>query len=84
MTGLSDVDPSAAVRSIVTAEIEGVAVAVFHHQDGWVLVPDACPHAKCPFTTDGKLVGGTTLICHCHGSEFDLLTGQVRPRTTWL
>ncbi|MGW3951724.1 Rieske 2Fe-2S domain-containing protein [Streptomyces sp. NPDC004752] len=32
-----------------------------------------CTHAKCPINK----LEGTTLICPCHGSEFDAMTGKV-------
>ncbi|MGW1002963.1 Rieske 2Fe-2S domain-containing protein [Streptomyces sp. NPDC002520] len=32
-----------------------------------------CTHAGCPINK----LQGTTLICPCHGSEFDALTGKV-------
>ncbi|WP_086697289.1 Rieske (2Fe-2S) protein, partial [Streptomyces tricolor] len=32
-----------------------------------------CTHAGCPINK----LQGTTLICPCHGSEFDAVTGKV-------
>ncbi|MFJ9632832.1 Rieske (2Fe-2S) protein [Streptomyces sp. NPDC101175] len=32
-----------------------------------------CTHARCPINK----LDGTTLICPCHGSEFDATTGKV-------
>ncbi|MFJ4579845.1 Rieske (2Fe-2S) protein [Streptomyces echinatus] len=32
-----------------------------------------CTHARCPINK----LQGTTLICPCHGSEFDAMTGEV-------
>ncbi|MFD8818646.1 Rieske (2Fe-2S) protein, partial [Streptomyces sp. NPDC059627] len=32
-----------------------------------------CTHAGCPINK----LQGTTLVCPCHGSEFDALTGKV-------
>lgn len=32
-----------------------------------------CTHAGCPINK----LSGTTLVCPCHGSEFDALTGKV-------
>ena len=32
-----------------------------------------CTHAGCPINK----LDGTTLICPCHGSEFDATTGEV-------
>ena len=36
-----------------------------------------CPGASCPLS--GGLLTGTTIMCHCHGSEFDVTTGAVVP-----
>ena len=70
------VDPSLPVGTIVAAEVDGASMAVVHSGAGWVMVHDFCPHAGCPFTDDGEVVDGSTLTCNCHGSEFDLRTGQ--------
>jgi Rieske Fe-S protein len=32
-----------------------------------------CTHAQCPINK----LDGTTLICPCHGSQFDAMTGKV-------
>jgi 3-phenylpropionate/trans-cinnamate dioxygenase ferredoxin component len=34
-----------------------------------------CTHAGCPLS--GGLLTGTTLMCQCHGSRFDVTTGAV-------
>jgi nitrite reductase/ring-hydroxylating ferredoxin subunit len=62
--------------TIAPGEAGGVALAVVRHADGWRAFADACPHARCRFTRFGEL-DGTTLICNCHGAEFDLETGAV-------
>jgi 3-phenylpropionate/trans-cinnamate dioxygenase ferredoxin subunit len=36
---------------------------------------DACPHAACPLS-EGTL-SGRILTCHCHGSEFDVISGEI-------
>ncbi len=36
---------------------------------------DLCPHDGCPLSS-GKLTG-TTLMCQCDGSKYDLATGNV-------
>jgi 3-phenylpropionate/trans-cinnamate dioxygenase ferredoxin component len=75
---LAGVDPDVAVGTVVGAVVNGRRVAVVRGADGWVMVPDACPHAICPFSRDGEVVdGGRTLSCYCHGSRFDLVTGEV-------
>jgi 3-phenylpropionate/trans-cinnamate dioxygenase ferredoxin subunit len=35
-----------------------------------------CAEQACPLS--GGLLTGTTLMCQCHGSRFDLTTGAVR------
>ena len=58
-------------------EIRAVAgIAVIRAAGRWFAYEDECTHADCPFSIDGE-VDGTTLICNCHGSEFDLETGAV-------
>ncbi len=32
-----------------------------------------CTHAQCPINK----LDGTTLVCPCHGSQFDAMTGKV-------
>lgn len=36
---------------------------------------DICTHRRCPLS-DGEL-DGTTVTCICHGSRFDITTGEV-------
>ena len=74
---ISEIDPNAAVGSIVGLTLEGTAFVAAHHAHGWVLFEDRCPHAGCAFAFDGEIADGTTLICACHGSEFDLRDGSV-------
>ena len=74
---LGDVDPSSPVGTIVGADLDGVPVSVVRHASGWVAVDEMCTHAACPFADDGEVFDGTVLACNCHGSEFDLRTGEV-------
>ena len=39
-------------------------------------VEDRCTHAGCQFTEDADLIGDR-VSCNCHGSEFDIRTGDV-------
>ena len=78
MSGLADLDPTQPVGTIAAVQVDGAAMAAIHTADGWVLTADRCPHAACPFTADGELADDGTLICNCHGSEFDPLTGALR------
>jgi 3-phenylpropionate/trans-cinnamate dioxygenase ferredoxin component len=45
---------------------------------------DLCPCTEPPCPLSGGLLEGTTLMCQCHGSRFDLSTGEVvrGPATT--
>jgi nitrite reductase/ring-hydroxylating ferredoxin subunit len=74
---LDELDATQPVGTIARVDVEGAAMAVIHTVDGWVMTPDRCPHAQCPFTDDGELADDGTLICNCHGSEFDPRTGDV-------
>ena len=41
----------------------------------WYAIEDRCSHAGCVFSEDGE-IDGTQLVCNCHGSEFDIRTGE--------
>ena len=71
-TGLASEGPD---RWWVT-QVDGTPVVLARDQGVWQAVEDRCSHAGCAFSTDGEL-DGATLICNCHGSEFDLRTGEV-------
>jgi len=43
----------------------------------WFAVEGRCTHAGCAFHEDASLEAGT-IVCNCHGSEFDLRSGAVR------
>jgi nitrite reductase/ring-hydroxylating ferredoxin subunit len=74
---LAELDPAQPVGTIAPIEVEGAAMVAIHTASGWVLTADRCPHAHCPFTDDGELADDGTLICNCHGSEFDPLSGEL-------
>ena len=75
---LDHVDPGLEVGSIVAVEVDGEPMAAIRTAEGWILTADRCPHAACPFSADGELAEDGTLICNCHGSEFEPLTGRLR------
>jgi nitrite reductase/ring-hydroxylating ferredoxin subunit len=77
VTRLEDISPGLPVGTIVCATYGSEVVAVIRHSTGWVMVPDRCTHASCPFSDDGEVADGHVLICNCHGSEFDLHDGAV-------
>jgi nitrite reductase/ring-hydroxylating ferredoxin subunit len=74
---LSEVDAGLEVGTVIGVDLDGAAMVVLHTEAGWVLTPDQCPHARCAFSEDGELAEDGTLICHCHGSEFDAQTGAL-------
>ena len=56
-------------------EGEGSAVCLGRTAAGWVAFDDTCTHEECSLA-DGELEGGV-IVCPCHGSEFDVRTGDV-------
>ena len=56
-------------------EVDGAAVCLGRTAGGWVAFQDECTHEECSLA-DGELEGGV-IVCPCHGSEFDLRTGDV-------
>lgn len=57
--------------------IGGQPVVLVRTGDGWLAAEDRCSHAGCAFSTDGE-IDGATAICNCHGSEFDLRSGEAQ------
>lgn len=64
---------SASAATVV--RISDLDILVGEIDGAWFAVEDRCSHAGCSFITDGE-IDGTTLICNCHGSEFDVRTGE--------
>jgi nitrite reductase/ring-hydroxylating ferredoxin subunit len=55
-------------------EVGGERIAVAVIDGSYYGFEDACPHLQCPLS-EGRL-SGQTVICPCHGSEFDVTTGK--------
>jgi nitrite reductase/ring-hydroxylating ferredoxin subunit len=56
--------------------IDGREIALARLPDGtWVAFDDTCTHEECPLS-EGDLEG-ERIVCYCHGSEFDLRSGEV-------
>ena len=70
--GPADDPPEGALRRV---EVEGRAVCVGRTAGGWVAFDDTCTHEECSLA-EGELDGGV-VVCPCHGSEFDVRTGDV-------
>lgn len=56
-------------------EVEGRRIALFAAGSAFYAVDDTCTHRGCPLSK-GTLQG-ESVTCPCHGSIFDLRTGQV-------
>ena len=63
-------------RPWLPVDVDGAPVAIAALDGQWYAVADACTHAGCPFSEEADLEDGV-IICNCHGSEFDLRTGEV-------
>ena len=60
----------------LSVEVGGSPVVIAAADGQWYAVADSCTHAGCPFSEAADLEDGT-IICNCHGSEFELATGEV-------
>ena len=63
------------VGEIRAFEVEGNPVAVANVEGRFYAFDDLCTHRQCSLA-EGDL-DGTTLECICHGSQFDVTTGEV-------
>jgi nitrite reductase/ring-hydroxylating ferredoxin subunit len=70
--GKADEVPQGEVRSF---DANGVPVAVANVGGTLYAFDDTCPHRQCSLA-EGDL-DETTIVCACHGSEFDVRTGDL-------
>jgi len=61
---------------MIGAKIDETDVLLANLDGKIVALSNACTHAACRISA-GEL-SGTIAECPCHGSKFDLLTGEVR------
>lgn len=64
------------VGGLVAVDVRGTRIAIANVGGTYYAFDDACTHEQCSLTDEGEL-GGTTITCTCHGSEFDVRTGNV-------
>ena len=64
------------VGSVKAIDVRGTRIAVANVGGTYYAFDDACTHEECSLAEEGELAG-TTLTCTCHGSEFDVRTGNV-------
>ena len=64
-------------RAETAPELQAVGeIAVARLADGsFAAFDDACTHEECPLS--GGELEGSRVVCYCHSSEFDVLTGAV-------
>ena len=61
---------------VTATDVRGTRIAVANVGGTYYAFDDACTHEQCSLAEEGELAG-TTLTCTCHGSEFDVRTGNV-------
>ncbi len=64
--------PDGALREL---EIEGRTVCLGRVAGAWVAFDGTCTHQECSLA--GGELDGAIVVCPCHGSEFDVRTGDV-------
>ena len=64
--------PESTLRRV---EVAGRGVCVGRTAAGWIAFDDTCTHEECSLA-EGEL-DGQVIVCPCHGSEFDVRTGDV-------
>ncbi len=64
------------VGGITAVDVRGRRIAVANVDGTYYAFDDACTHEQCSLAEEGELTG-TTVNCTCHGSEFDVRTGNV-------
>jgi 3-phenylpropionate/trans-cinnamate dioxygenase ferredoxin component len=64
------------VGRVTAIDVRGMRIAVANVGGTYHAFDDSCTPEQCSLTEEGELAG-TTITCTCHGSEFDVLTGQV-------
>jgi nitrite reductase/ring-hydroxylating ferredoxin subunit len=67
----------AAEGTLHSADPGGVPVVLVRLAASWHALSGICTHEECPFAEEGELVDSATLVCNCHGAEFDVATGAV-------
>jgi nitrite reductase/ring-hydroxylating ferredoxin subunit len=56
-------------------DVQGTTIAVANVAGAFHAFDDTCTHRQCSLA-EGDLEG-STVICPCHGSEFDVESGEV-------
>ena len=59
-----------------TIRVNGRVIAVANVDGEYFAIDDTCSHEHCSLGTEGFL-DGATVICGCHGANFDVTNGKV-------
>ena len=70
--GAAGEEPEGTLRRV---EAGDTAVCLARTDEGWLAFDDTCTHEECSLA--GGELDGEVVICPCHGSEFDIRTGDV-------
>jgi len=62
-------------RELAAFAVSGNRIAIANSGDSYYAFGDTCTHEGCSLA-DGRLEG-TTVTCPCHGSQFNVTTGEV-------
>ena len=74
LTTVEDVDGLEG-RELAAFDVKGERIAIASVGEAFYAFGDTCTHQGCSLA-DGAL-DGTTVTCPCHGSEFNVTTGEV-------
>ena len=64
------------VGGVTAIDVRSTRIAVANVGGTYYAFDDECTHEQCSLAEYGELAG-TNLTCTCHGSEFDVRTGEV-------
>ena len=73
---VATLDDAGRARPWLEARVGTTDLVLARLEDAWYAVQARCTHAGCPFFEEASLEDGT-IVCNCHGSEFDLASGEV-------
>lgn len=62
------------VGSVAVVSVDGTDVAIVATPAGLIAFDDTCTHRACPLSEG--LIDDGAVVCPCHKSRFDLVTGM--------
>ena len=62
-------------NGLLLVEVEDERIVLANVDGQYYAVTDVCTHAECPLSDGG--LEGDVLECPCHGSQFNVKTGEV-------